>query len=257
MGWAKLDDGFFYHRKVIECSNDAKLLFLASVTHCAGQLTDGFVSFAAADSLARLLNVRGPATMAQLVTNGLWEEHPGGYLVHDYLDQNPTADQELARRARDKERTARFRDKKRNGNGVSNAVTPPATNGVSNGVSSEIVCVPRTRTRSLRSKDNPLSADADVWKVFEHWRDGAGKTNQTLLDKTRKKVIEDALKAYPVEDVLDAVVGWKNSPHHRGENPTGTVYNDLGLLLRGAARIEQFRDLARNATNGHTGPRIV
>jgi hypothetical protein len=47
---------------------------------------------------------------------------------------------------------------------------------------------------------------------------------------------------------MDAVVGWVNSPHHRGDNDTNTVYNDLELLLRSPKHIERFRDLARKPT---------
>ena len=45
-----------------------------------------------------------------------------------------------------------------------------------------------------------------------------------------------------------------HSPHHRGENNTGQVWNDLELLLRDNSKIERFRDLATTTLlNGH-GP---
>src|SRR4029077_12777750 len=50
---------------------------------------------------------------------------------------------------------------------------------------------------------------------------------------------------YPIDELLDAVRGWKNSPHHRGENQAGTTYHDLELLLRDAEQLERFRDFAR------------
>jgi hypothetical protein len=50
---------------------------------------------------------------------------------------------------------------------------------------------------------------------------------------------------YPLADLLDAVCGWKRSPHHRGENDRGKPYNDLELLLRDSKHIEEFRDLER------------
>jgi hypothetical protein len=56
------------------------------------------------------------------------------------------------------------------------------------------------------------------------------------------------LKNYPVGDLVDAVKGWRHSPHHRGENDRGTVYNDIELLLKNARNIEKFRDLQRRAS---------
>lgn len=81
--------------------------------------------------------------------------------------------------------------------------------------------------------------------VFEAWRVAAGRGNRTVLDPKRRKLITGALAAYPLEDVVDAVRGWRHSPHHVGQNDAGTVYNDLGLLLRDAEHVERFRDLER------------
>lgn len=88
------------------------------------------------------------------------------------------------------------------------------------------------------------SPKGDVVVVFEAWKQATGHT-RSVLDGKRRRVIVNALKTYPLEDVVDAVRGWKHSPHHRGQNERRTVYNELDLLLRDAARIEQFRDLER------------
>ena len=102
----------------------------------------------------------------------------------------------------------------------------------------------------------PLSPDPSpslpkppVEVVFQAWLASTQKTARTVLDSKRRSLIERALKSHPLEDVLDAVRGWEHSPHHRGENAERKVWNDLGLLLRDAGKIEQFRDLAR-------GPRL-
>lgn len=88
-----------------------------------------------------------------------------------------------------------------------------------------------------------------VEQVFQAWLTSTKKTARTVLDSKRRSLIERALKTHPPADVLDAVRGWEHSPYHRGENPEHKVWNDLGLLLRDAGKIEQFRDLAR-------GPRL-
>lgn len=82
--------------------------------------------------------------------------------------------------------------------------------------------------------------------VFEAWKVATGRNGNTVLTDKRKKVIREALRLYPLEDVVDAVRGWRFSPHHCGENDRGTTYNDIELLLRDARQIEKFRDLERN-----------
>jgi hypothetical protein len=95
---------------------------------------------------------------------------------------------------------------------------------------------------------------AAVQQVFDAWQHSTGKHKARLDDKRRRK-IQQALKTYPLEDILDAVQGWRNSPHHCGQNDRGTVYNDLELLLRDAQHIEAFRDLARDGPGVPIGKR--
>jgi cellulase/cellobiase CelA1 len=58
------------------------------------------------------------------------------------------------------------------------------------------------------------------------------------LDAKRRKLIRDALKAYPEADLCQAISGYKNSPHHMGQNDRSTVYDAIELLLRDAKHID-------------------
>lgn len=98
------------------------------------------------------------------------------------------------------------------------------------------------RSVALVPVANGVAKASPIEQVFEAWQEAAGK-RKAVLDPKRRALIAKALKAYSVDDLIDAVRGWQHSPHHRGENPSATVYNDLGLLLRDAEHIERFRDL--------------
>lgn len=94
----------------------------------------------------------------------------------------------------------------------------------------------------------PSPARVDpVQQVFDAWIEAARRTGKTQLSPKRRRLIAAALKAYPIDDVLDAVRGWLFSEFHCGENGQRKVYNEIELLLRDAEHIEQFRDLARNS----------
>lgn len=85
-----------------------------------------------------------------------------------------------------------------------------------------------------------------VTRVFEAWVEAAGKRRaSTKLTPKRRRKIQAGLRDYPIDDLLDAVRGWRHSPHHCGHNETGTVYNDLSTILRDGEQIEKFRDLER------------
>jgi hypothetical protein len=92
----------------------------------------------------------------------------------------------------------------------------------------------------------PSSDKSDIRLVFDRWLLETKRTGATRLSDKRTRLIRNALRDYGLQDILDAVTGWRYSPYHCGENQQGAVYNDIELLLRDAARIEKFRDLARN-----------
>lgn len=160
-----------------------------------------------------------------------------------------------------KGRAAQRKAEQRERDGAEEPPPPPPEPGVTDRDTSQQVTVGHVpvgtgqdRTGTNNSHVEPARLDEarerlraeDVQRVFDEWITSTGKTNRTVLDEKRRRTIRKALKSYPLVDVLDAVRGWKLSPHHRGDNATSTVYNDLGLLLRDGDHIERFRDLQRN-----------
>lgn len=87
------------HPKLRACEPLARYLFVVGLCHVAEFLTDGFVAEADALELAKGLARRPTVLIQQLVKAGLWHAEPGGYRVHDYLDYNPSAAEEKAKRA--------------------------------------------------------------------------------------------------------------------------------------------------------------
>lgn len=89
----------------------------------------------------------------------------------------------------------------------------------------------------------PERSDAET--VFDHWRKTWGH-EKAHLDAKRRKVLQGALTAYSVADLCRAITGYRNSPHHTGQNDRATVYDDIGLLLRDAAHIDAGLRFADN-----------
>lgn len=101
------------------------------------------------------------------------------------------------------------------------------------------------QTRTIIELEPTELTNVDV--VFNAWVEATGKDKKrTKLDASRRRRIEWALENYPLDDVLDAVRGWRNSSFHAGQNKDGRVYNDLTLLLRDATKLEMFRDCERS-----------
>lgn len=104
MSWVKLDDQFPEHPKVMAVGPLGLALHVSGICYSSRQLTDGFIP---ASAVARLTDIKGSVlkkTTARVVAAGLWEESPGGFMVHDYLKYNPSRADVLAKRARDSAR---------------------------------------------------------------------------------------------------------------------------------------------------------
>lgn len=86
--------------------------------------------------------------------------------------------------------------------------------------------------------------DGPVDRVFEHWR-LEHKHPKAVLDPKRRRVIEAALKAHDEATLCASITGYRNSPHHMGENQARTVYDDIELFLRDAKHIEAGLRFAR------------
>jgi hypothetical protein len=100
---------------------------------------------------------------------------------------------------------------------------------------------------------------AAVRGIFEHWAAVHGKP-RAKLDEKRRKLIRSALRTgYTTEDLRAAIDGCKASKFHQGDNDRGMIYDDLGLILRDAAKIDQFIGLANRKPSrlGRSGNRTA
>lgn len=112
MTYARLDDIFPEHPKVAALSDRAFRVHVRGICYSAKVLSDGFVPQALAKQW-------GAASVRSLVSEGLWSVENGGYLIHDYLDYNPSRSQVEGKRAADSNR-------KRGGIAAESDATPHA-----------------------------------------------------------------------------------------------------------------------------------
>lgn len=85
-------------------------------------------------------------------------------------------------------------------------------------------------------------------ELFEFWKTTMGHSKARLDDK-RLKLITKALDlGYSVDDLKSAIAGCAKSEYHMGNNDNGTVYDDLGLILRDAGKIDSFIKKASQVT---------
>jgi len=98
MPWVRLDDQFYNHPKLPSLGSymlPCVGLHTLALCYASAYLTDGFIPKAQvprlAGDLALLLPEGNPWELCErLVSVTLWEESDGGYMIHDFLDYNPS-----------------------------------------------------------------------------------------------------------------------------------------------------------------------
>jgi hypothetical protein len=94
MTWAKLDDGFWMHPKVVMGGNEAAGIFARCLSYCGKYLTDGRVPAQVALSIAM-----SKKALDHTVACGFLQLLPSGdFYVRDYADYNPLRDEVEAKR---------------------------------------------------------------------------------------------------------------------------------------------------------------
>lgn len=129
MTWVRFDDEFPIHRKTAPLDDATYRLHSEAIFWCSRNLTDGHI---ARDELAAI-SVRAKASrVARLVARGLWHVDPhecasekcpssngGGWVIHDYLQYQPTREKVRAEQAAKAERQRKWMEKRLAGRGAS------------------------------------------------------------------------------------------------------------------------------------------
>jgi hypothetical protein len=96
MGWARIDDGFHDHPKLIGLPLEAVGLWTLALTwaHRHHGVSFGLFGHLPADLPVRLGGAKGKKLADMLTRHGLWDTEPnlGGWVIHDYIDYLPASE---------------------------------------------------------------------------------------------------------------------------------------------------------------------
>lgn len=117
MPWVRFDDQFPIHRKVDSLTDPAFRLHVSAIFWCARNLTDGCVTEHDLPSAAPRKMRNPDRYVAELVDRGVWRQNGCGWVIHDYLEYQPSKDKVLEEREKTRKRQARWREQQRGENG--------------------------------------------------------------------------------------------------------------------------------------------
>lgn len=111
MPWLKMTDTFWTNPKLERLSDKAHRLYVRGLGYCSQHLTDGVLDATALRTLGATPRQCDELTAPDPVSGfGCWDVAPDGtYVVHDYLQFNPSREEVLDKRRQAAERQAKKR----------------------------------------------------------------------------------------------------------------------------------------------------
>ena len=123
MRYARIEENAMDHPKFIALNAGAWRLWCEGNTYCQKHLTNGFIPASAVKGFRYYSAGAQKQLLEAMVPNKgpLWDRTDGGFLMHDYLDWNDSAEKVLKARQDGKDRLERWRTEQAKKRGV----TPP------------------------------------------------------------------------------------------------------------------------------------
>lgn len=194
MAWLKIDDRVRTHPKIADAGPAAAWLWFCGICYCREHLTDGVIRRSAVGTLA--MNLPSPLKHAQkLVAVGLWEPHADGFLVHDFLDWNPSRAEVMS--LRDKER-----DKKRTQRGTDAGLTGERAPARDHAGDAGLGSLSGSRVLGSAAEENP---DPDSAAFDRFWQAYPNRKAKAAALKAWQKLAPDAV----LEAEIVAALAWQ------------------------------------------------
>jgi hypothetical protein len=255
--FAKLDIHLHSNERILPLSHAAFRLYITSITLSREVQSAGHIGQAQALQLADGQRVNHRA-IKELLDSGRWEQNGTGYIVHDF-EEWQIVDADL----HEKRVSAGSKGgKQKASNAVASAKqtplakpSPPSVEEEAEGdteapIGALLPVVPPLEIIHPRPKITPaklvMLAYAIARKEQFH-----SSTPWTPTEK-REERARHWLKTFPLNDLIDAAVGWRRDSFSLGDNTRNTRYCDFELIFRDEAHIEKFRDLERDAHMAET-----
>ena len=113
----------------------------------------------------------------------------------------------------------------------------------------------REKKRARKKSEKAALADpVEVESVWNEWieahRDG---TRKPAFTEDRRVLVACAVYDFGVDSCIEAIHGCKLSPFHQGDNDRRRKYDDIGLILRNAEKVERFCEIYRERRDRPTG----
>ena len=225
---------FWSHGQVVECSTNARLLFIGLWNFCDD----------AGRHPVRLKQIKAEVFPADDLSpeaiRGMIDELAENDLITLYVNDNKQFLQVNGwhHQKIDKPQTPRYPGMLDDGSTNDRRMVAPDRIG------KERKGKERMDKTTVESAERGPDLGDEIRSVFDYWRERMDHPKAKLDDKRRTKIRLRIQDGYTADDLKAAGDGCTKSPHHMGENDRGSVYDDIELICRDATHVDKFIKLA-------------
>lgn len=227
MTWFKVDDNLAFHPKAIAAGNAAMGLWVRLGSYTSAQNLNGFVPDSVAKSLGSFRE------MKRLLDARLVVEVSGGYMLHDYLDYNPSREKVQADRLAATQRKAKSRARHSDVTAMSRRDTPVTHSDVTPSVTALSQRPDPTRPENTLAPRSQRARNPMWDTLSELFAEPATKTEKT----NRGRIIRELTEAGATPDDVRA----RHAEHSRRR---------LHWTLTENALVTHWAELAPRNTDG-------
>lgn len=105
------------------------------------------------------------------------------------------------------------------------------------------------------------SHKTQIDEIFAYWQKVMDHPTAKLISSRSRAIAARLNEGYTVDEIKLAIDGCRSSSFHMGDNLHRTVYDDLTLICRDGAKLEQFigrrRSLPRNSQPARTSEPLI
>ena len=222
LDWFKVMSNITFDDDLEHVSDAEFRTFLELVSIAACDLSNGKIAISRAQKLCN--SRRLSWAIARLQERGYVQVLDNIITIPTYTKYQQTREEVEAERAKTLERVTAYRTRYKQ---------------VSNTSKSRV-----EKSKSKEEDKTIVERGSTARSVFDYWRERLNHP-RAQFSPERKRKIEARLKdGLTVERLRQAIDGCASSPHHMGENTTGTVYDSIDLIFRNVAKVEEFADKA-------------
>lgn len=235
----------------MQLSDGAFRLHLAGLSHCCEYETDGFVAENYLSGLT--LNRKRSQLVRELCAicsrdgiANLWEQVEGGWVIHDFLDYNPSRKDLEEKRRLARERMAKVRanipgtsgELPANEHGTSGEVRSTPTRPDPTRPVVPLELSPPTPPRGGDTTRAELKKQARV--VFVHWQEVHNHPKAQFDSRREARIRARFKEGYTVDQLKLAISNAKHDKWLMGENPDNAVHDAIKTVLRDAEMVDRL-----------------